>query len=184
MAIPKVIVAGDTVRWTASATSLYSSPAWARTVSIRHRTASTAVNVTGSASGGGWDFTISATTSATLGAGVLFFQDYVSAGSERFTLDTGEIQCLANRAAAATTFDGRTQTEADLEAVRAAIRAKIANGDVQEYTIGGRSLKKMLMADLIALETKLKADVSREKRAQRIAQGLNSGRNVFVRFGV
>jgi hypothetical protein len=41
----------------------------------------------------------------------------------------------------------------------------------------------MAMADLIALETKLKADVAREARADRLAKGMNSGRSVFVRFG-
>jgi hypothetical protein len=54
---------------------------------------------------------------------------------------------------------------------------------VAEYTIGNRSLKSMPMTDLIALENKLKADVAKEARAERIAKGLNSGRAVYVRFG-
>jgi predicted secreted protein len=183
MPIPKVIVSGDTVKWSEASVGEYISPTWTRTVSLRHRTSSNTVNITGVANAGGWDFTLSATSSATLGTGSLFFQDYVSAGSERFTLGTGSIECLPSATAAGGTFDGRTQTETDLDNVRAAIRAKIAGGDVQEYTIGGRSLKKMLVADLIALETKLKADVQSERRARKMAAGLDSGRNVFVRFG-
>lgn len=183
MAIPKIIVAGDTIKWSEPATGVYSSPTWTRTVSLRHPTMTPAINVVGAANAGGWDFTISATTSANIGTGVVYVQDYVSAGAERYTLATAEIECVANAAAASGTFDGRTQSEIDLDSVRAAIRAKIAGGDVQEYTIGGRSLKKMAMADLLALESKLKSDVQSERRARRVAAGLNSGRNVFVRFG-
>jgi|694.fasta_scaffold02092_3 hypothetical protein len=183
MAIPRVIVSGDTVKWSEPSHGEYTSPTWTRIVSLRHRTSSTTVNVTGVANAGGWDFTLSAASSATLGTGTLFFQDYVTAGVERFTVETGSIECLTSAAASAGTFDGRTQAETDLENVRAAIRAKIAGGDVQEYTIGGRSLKKMMMADLILLETKLKADIQSERRARKIAAGLDSGRNVFVRFG-
>lgn len=184
MTVPKIIVAGDTVKWSEPATGDYSSPAWTRTVSLRHRTAALSVNVVGVANGGGWDFTLSAVSSAAIAVGTLFYQDYVSKDAERFTLATGQIECTGNAAAASgQVFDGRTQTETDLDAVRAAIRAKIAGGDVQEYTIGGRSLKKMAMADLLLLETKLKADLQSEKRARRVAAGLGSGRNVFVRFG-
>lgn len=183
MPIPNLIVSGDTVKWSEPATGDYSSPSWTRTVSLRHRTSSVVANIVGVASGGGWEFTLSATLSATLGTGTLFVQDFVTKAAERFTLSTGTIECLPSATAAAGAFDGRSQAEVDLDNVKAAIRAKIAGGDVQEYSIGGRSLKKMLMADLIALENKLKADVQSERRARKVAAGLNSGRNVFVRFG-
>jgi hypothetical protein len=107
----------------------------------------------------------------------------VSAGSERFTISTGSMEVQANVAVTTGAFDGRTQFEKDLDAIRAEMRARIEGGSVQEYSIGNRSLKKMPMADLIALETKLKSDVARETRRKRIAQGLDSGRAVYVRFG-
>jgi hypothetical protein len=53
---------------------------------------------------------------------------------------------------------------------------------VQEYKIGTRSLKKYEMADLIALEGKLKAEVKREQAAQLAANGLGNPHNLFVRF--
>ena len=184
MNVPALIFAGDTVKWNEPATPDYNSASWTRTVSIRHRTDADALNIVGTAAaGGGWDFTITATQSATLGTGTVWFQDYVTAGSERFTVGTGSMEVQANVAVTTGAFDGRTQFEKDLDAIRAEMRARIEGGSVQEYSIGNRSLKKMPMADLIALETKLKADVSREVRRKRMAQGLDSGRAVYVRFG-
>ena len=63
------------------------------------------------------------------------------------------------------------------------MRARISGGSVQEYSIGNRSLKKMPMPDLIALETKLKADVVLENRRKRLAEGQDSGRTTYIRFG-
>lgn len=184
MTVPALIYAGDTIKWNEPATPDYTSASWTRTISIRHRTDADVLNITGAAgAGGSWDFTITATQSATLGTGTVWYQDYVTAGSERFTVGSGSIEVQANVAVTTGAFDGRTQFETDLDAVRAEMRARISGGSVQEYSIGNRSLKKMPMADLIALESKLKADVARELRRKRIAQGLDSGRAVFVRFG-
>jgi hypothetical protein len=183
MNVPALIFAGDTVKWSEPATPDYNSASWTRTVSFRHRTDADALNIEGTAAGNGWDFVISATQSATLGTGTVWFQDYVSAGSERFTLATGSMEVQANVAVTTGAFDGRSQFEKDLDAIRAEMRARIEGGSVQEYSIGNRSLKKMPMADLIALETKLKSDVARETRRKRMAQGLDSGRAVYVRFG-
>jgi hypothetical protein len=66
--------------------------------------------------------------------------------------------------------------------VQAAIRSMISGGAVAEYTIGSRRLKKMEMADLITLESKLKAEVKREQAASMAANGLGNPHNLFVRF--
>ncbi len=183
MNIPGLIYAGDTVQWSDPATPLYNSASWTRTVSLRHATDADALNIVGvAAAGGGWDFTITATQSAALGTGTVYWQDYMSSGSIRNTVGTGVITVKPNLVAATGAFDGRSQAQIDLDALRAEMRARVTGGSVQEYSIGNRSLKKMPMADLIALETKLKADVAREARADRLAKGMNSGRAVYVRF--
>jgi hypothetical protein len=79
-------------------------------------------------------------------------------------------------------FDGRSQAEIDLDAVKAAIRAIVSGGVVQEYRIGTRNLKKYDLVDLIQLESKLKAEVKREQAASLQAQGLGNPHNLFVRF--
>jgi hypothetical protein len=185
MNVPQLIYAGDTVKWNEPATPDYSSAAgWAATFSLRHATGNDALNITGSADGaGGWNFTITATQTAALHVNGHWWQMVVTKNDERYTIGTGKIETQANIPASGNTFDGRTQFEQDLDAIRAEMRARVSGGSVQEYSIGNRSLKKMPMADLIALETKLKSDVARETRRKRMAQGLDSGRAVFVRFG-
>lgn len=185
MNVPALIYAGDTVKWNEPATPDYSSASgWAATFSLRHATGNDALNITGSADGaGGWNFTITATQTAALHVNGHWWQMVVTKNDERYTIGTGKIETQANIPASGNTFDGRSQFEIDLDAIRAEMRARVSGGSVQEYSIGNRSLKKMPMADLIALETKLKSDVARETRRKRMAQGLDSGRAVYVRFG-
>lgn len=185
MNVPALIYSGDTVKWNEPATGEYSSgTGWTAAFALRHSTGNDALNITGVADGaGGWDFTITATQSAALHVNGHWWQLTVTKAAERYTLGTGTLDVQANIPAAGSTYDGRSQTEIDLESLRAEIRARVTGGSVQEYTIGTRSLKKMPMPDLIALESKLKADLALENRRKRIAQGLDSGRSVFVRFG-
>ena len=185
MNVPAIIYAGDTVKWNEPATADYSSAAgWTATFALRHATGNDALNITGVSDGaGGWNFTITAAQTAALHANGHWWQLTVSKAGERFTLGTGHLTVQANIPASGNTYDGRSQAQIDLDAVRAAMRAIVTGGATQEYSIGNRSLKKMAMADLIALETKLKADVAREARADRLAKGMSSGRSVFVRFG-
>ena len=184
MNVPALIYAGDTVKWNEPATADYSSTTgWAATFALRHATGNDALTVTGVADGaGGWNFTLTTTQTGQLHVNGHWWQIAVAKAAERYTIGTGTLEVKANIPAAGNTYDGRTQAQIDLDAVRAAMRARIAGGEVMEYSIGNRSLKKMPMPDLIALESKLKADVTREARADRIAQGLGGGRSVYVRF--
>jgi hypothetical protein len=53
---------------------------------------------------------------------------------------------------------------------------------VKSYSIAGRNLQKYELADLLALETKLKAEVKREQTADLIRNGQGNPHNLFVRF--
>lgn len=184
MNVPAIIYAGDTVKWNEPATPDYSSTTgWSASFALRHATGNDALTVAGVADGaGGWNFTLTTTQTGQLHVNGHWWQVAVTKAAERYTLGTGTLEVKANIPAAGNTYDGRSQAQIDLEAVRAAMRAIVTGGATQEYSIGNRSLKKMSMPDLIALETKLKADVAREARADRLAKGMSSGRAVYVRF--
>lgn len=193
MKIPTQIRAGDTVKWRDSASSdVYgneiTSGSWSLTYFLRSNTASEALTVAGTAYGTGWEFVISATDSAVLEVGEWYWQAVAAFGAEKATLGTGQLNVLPSLAytGTASAFDGRSQAEKDLEAVQGAIRTIIAGGAVSEYWIGtgagGRKLKRMTLSELIELESRLKADVVREKRAQNIANGLGDPRKLYVRF--
>lgn len=190
MAIPAAVRAGDTIQWSEARTvDLIGNPAgsdaWAATAYLRFNASAEAVTVNGVArSDGGWDFTVSATTSASMNAGTWYWQVVLTKASEVITLGAGSFTVEPSLAytGTAAAFDGRSQAEQDLEAVTAAIRAIISKG-VKQYTIGSRSFTSADLPQLMEREAQLKAIVNREKKAEKIAAGLGDPGNLFVRFG-
>ena len=160
------------------------SGTWALTYYLRTNTASEGATITGTAYGQGWELTITAATSAGFDAGQWYWQAIATAGSEKLTLGAGQLDVLAalNYAGSPGAFDGRSQAQKDLDAVQSAIRAMIAGGAVQQYSIGSRNLTKMRLESLLQLEAKLKADVKREQAAELAANGMGNPHNLFVRF--
>lgn len=191
MNIPSLLTAGDTVAWTDVSTSdtlgnPVTSSSWSLVYYLRTNVTHDGATVTGVARpDDGWDFTITATTSAGFDAGVWYWQALATSGSSKLTLGAGTLEVKASLVYAGqpAAFDGRTQAEKDLEAVQAAIRAIVSGGAVQQYSIGSRSITKMRMEDLLMLESKLKAEVARERAAEKVAAGLGNPGTMFVRFG-
>lgn len=188
MNFPSEFFAGDTLTWRDKQTrdslgnSIQSSD-WTLTYAVRG-----AVNLTltASADGTGWITTATATQTATLNTGnapvVVYWQAYVTKGSDRITLGSGQSNVKPNLSAQTAGFDGRSQAQKDLDAVTAEISARINGGSTIEYTIGNRSLKKEPTSSLIAMQNRLKYLVMKEQRAADIANGLGDPRAVFVRF--
>lgn len=184
MKIPASITAGDSTTWRDDSGkdllgNAITSATWTLTYAIRG-----AVNLTltGTAYGQGWETTITAAQSATLTAGTYFWQAYATSGSNRVTLGSGQLAVTANLSTQSAGFDGRSQAQKDLDAVDAAIRAIISGGAVQKYSIGNRELTKLPMTDLLVLQSRLRAQVARERSAEMIANGLGNPRSLFVRF--
>lgn len=188
MRIPPTIRAGDTTTWRddAAADALgnaITSGGWTLTYYLRYNAASSGVTVTASAYGTGWESAISATITAGMTAGTWYWQAIASRGTERQTLGGGQLVVLATLSYTGTpvAIDGRSQSQQDLEAVQAAIRALINSG-ARAYTIGNRQLTKLDLPSLIERESHLKGLVARETAAERVAMGLGDPRNLFVRF--
>ena len=189
--IPSKIRAGDTVKWRDDASTdvfgnaISSGNGWTLTYYLRTNHTHEGATVVGSAYSGGWEFTISQAISSGFDVGNWYWQAEATKGGEHVTLGSGQLTVLASLSYTGqpAAFDGRSQAQKDLESVQAAIRSLMSGGAVQEYRIGTRSLKRYELADLLALETKLKADVARENKAAMIANGLGNPHNLFVRFG-
>lgn len=189
MQIPAKIRAGDTIKWrdVAAVDNLgneITSADYTLTYWLRTNTASEGASVVGTAYGTGWEFTIAANVSNGFDSGEWYWQAIANKTGSVITLGAGQLEVLPVLSYAATpgAFDGRSQAQKDLDAVQAAIRSLLNNGIVKEYTIGNRSLKKYDLADLMQLESKLKAEVKREQMAELIANGLGNPHNLFVRF--
>ena len=188
--LPSIIVAGTTIEWVDEATTAginktISSPDWTLEYYLRTNTASEGHTVTGTqyANSTGWQFTISATDSAGFAAGNWFWVARAFKSSDVFEIGSGELEVKQSLqySGTPTAIDNRTQTEKDLDAVTACIRALIED-KAQEYSIGNRTFKRINIAELRAREAELKSRVATEKRYSYISQGLGDPKTLYVRF--
>ena len=188
--LPSIIVAGTTIEWVDEATTAginetISSPDWTLEYYLRTNTASEGHTVTGTqyANSTGWQFTISSTDSANFDAGNWFWAARAFKSGKVFEIGTGELEVRQSLQYSGTpsAIDNRTQTEKDLDAVTACIRALIED-KAQEYSIGNRTFKRIDIKELRAREAELKSRVASEKRYSYISQGLGDPKNLYVRF--
>ena len=184
MKIPSEITSGDSATWLDEATTdnlgnAVDSAEYTLTYELR---GPSSLTLTGSVSGTGWSTSITTSESGGLEPSDYFWKAFATKSGVRITLGAGMIKVHPNLAVAPAGFDGRTQSEKDLAAVQSAIRSIVKGGAVAEYTIGNRSLRKIGINDLMALESSLKATVAREKKAEMIKNGLGNPSNVYVRF--
>lgn len=191
MRIPTQLTAGDSLTWTddpfqTGAGQSISAANYALSYSLRGP--STGLDLAGTAAGAGWSFALSTTQSASLNTGATAlswtWHAIATRSGERITAGTGRLYVRPNLAALATssTFDGRSQAEKDLAAVRAEMTARISGGATLEYTIGSRSLKREPMAALVQMEQRLLRIIQREQRAQAGANQAGYAGRIGVRF--
>ena len=187
--VPKLVYAGDTVIFDVPAftnsvgtqidSGTYTLKWYART-NVNHEGAT----ITGTAQGDGWRITVPAATTTDFDAGTWTWQAVATYSSEQYTAGRGQftVKATAVYSDQPGAFDDRSRAEVDLEKVETAIRTLAAGGMVQEYSIGGRNLKRYKMGELLQLRDNLKAEVDRERRAEKVRQGLGNPGVTRVRF--
>ena len=187
--VPELIYAGDTVIFdvpeftdaigTSIASGTYTLKWYART-----NTASEGVTITAAAESTGWRVTVPASTSLGFDAGLWTWQAIATYSTLQSTAGRGQFTVKASAAYTGTpgAFDDRSRAEIDLGYVEAAIRTLAQGGAIAEYTIGNRNLKRYKMPELLQLRDVLKAEVDRERRAEKIRQGLGNPGVARVRF--
>ena len=135
----------------------------------------------------GWKTTLNAAATAALDPSPnWFFQAVLTKSGDSLIQEYSRGQIEIRPSLAYTgmpgAFDGRTQAQQDLDAVKAAIRSIVSGGAVSEYRIGSRNLKRYDLSELIELESRLKSIVAKENKAKLIASGLGDPHNLYVRF--
>lgn len=188
--IPSEIIIGDTITWNTERLqgldpltgllTTYANNIYVLSWALR---GAVALSLTAVPSGTGYRTTITSVQSATLISGFYFWQAFVTNGSgNRVTIGSGQTQAIANLALGTNAYDGRLDVEKMLDAVTAAIQARLTGGAVVKYQIKGRDLERDPIPDLIALRDRLRVEVARSRAADKIAQGLGDPRRLFARF--
>jgi hypothetical protein len=187
--VPELIYAGDTVifdvpEFTDSIGTTVSSGTYTLKWYARTNTASEGTTITGAAESTGWRVTVPASTTLGFDAGLWTWQAIATYSTLQYTAGRGQFTVKGSAAYTGTpgAFDDRSRAEIDLSYVETAIRTLSQGGMVQEYTIGNRNLKRYKMPELLQLRDVLKAEVDRERRAEKIRQGLGNPGVARVRF--
>lgn len=187
--IPSLIYAGDTLIFDVPAfkdaigttidSSLYTLTWYART-----NVASEGATVVGTPESTGWRVTVAASTTSGFDAGLWTWQAIATYSTLTYTAGRGQftVKASAKYAGSPGAFDDRSRAEIDLSYVEAAIRTLAQGGMVQEYAIGGRSLKRYKMVELLQLRDDLKNEIAMERKAEKIRQGLGNPGLAKVRF--
>lgn len=178
---PTSLRAGDTWAWRREDLSDYPASGW--TLVYHFRNASTYFDVTAAADGDAYAVSVAkASTGKTPG-----WYDWVAVvtdtgNTERYEVDRGRVEILANYAAAAV-LDGRSWARKMLDYIESALlsRATADQLDLVNATLADRGIQRD-KAGLITLRSQFKAEVAREEHAEAIRQGLGGKNRLLVRF--
>ena len=140
--------------------------------------------ITGADEGMGWRVTVPSSTTTGFETGTWTWQAIATYGSVQYTAGRGQFTAKASAYYTGTpnAFDDRSRAEIDLGHVEAAIRTLAEGGMVQEYAIGGRSLKRYKMGELLQLKAELANEINMERRKEKMRQGLGNPGLAKVRF--
>ena len=176
--VPDSLIAGDTWTW-ARVLSEYPGPTWTATVYFE-RTGS-AFSAAATASTITHTFTVARGTTAGYAPGEYRWRLAVDNGTVRYTLESGRTTVLPDPASTGT-LDTREHARKVLEAIEAYLEDR-SNISAAGFTVGGRSLNRYPIGELLTMRDKYKVEVSSLDSAERAAAGLGSKRRAFVRFG-
>lgn len=181
---PEIVSPGDFIQW--KRTDLggdYPNSAYTATYVARITGGgNTEIQVTGTASGSDYLFSVSSTTSADFVVGVYHWQLEIKRNSDnnRIIVDRGYFTCVADLDNSGA--DPRTHAEIMVGKLESLLSGK-ADSDVDNYTINGRSLKKLSFSELLEARDYYRKEVQKEVIAERIRKKQSTGATVQVRFG-
>lgn len=180
-ALPPALNAGDSLDIEMSEPLYSAADGWAIVHELRG-----ASDITITSTGSGTTHTVALASAATedWAPGAYWYARLAvnAAASKRVTLGTGQLTIRPNLAAITGAYDGRTTAQQILEAIDARLLNR-ATTDQNKYTIAGRSIDRIPVAELISLRDKFAAIVRNEREAETLASGGRVNRNIYVRLG-
>ncbi len=116
--------------------------------------------------------------------GIYHWISFLTDGTERFQYQSGKIQIKPDLIKLATGYDARSISAQMVQAFEDFFTGKIKRKDFDtlSYSISGRSKSQMSLADLRVEYLEWKAMLKREEDADKLKQGLPTGKKIFTRF--
>ena len=181
---PYEVYAGDTFRWDKDVKDYTPADGWALTYSFRSVTG-TGFNITGAANSGnsGWEITVAPSTTASYTTGEYNWQAYVTKGSERYVVDNGVtvIHRNLNALAVGAVTDLRSHAKLMISKIQSVLEGRV-DADIENYSIGGRSINKIPVNELVNILHTYEEKLDKEERKRRLANKHGSGRLIKARF--
>lgn len=171
---PAKLTVGD--RWMWKRTDLgvdYPPASYSLKYALRLYDTGAEIEIIASESGSDYLVEVASTTTGGYTAGRYLWTAYIirTSDTERVVVGTGTFDVLADRDTVAT--DPRSHARKVLDAIEAVIENR-ATVDQQEYSIAGRSLKRMTIDELLKFRKTYRAEVDSEERT--------IGRKLVYRF--
>lgn len=155
----------------------YSTADWTLTAALR---GPAAIDLEADADGlTTFKFGATAAVTAEWAPGVYWYTVRVTDGTDVIEVSKGQLEVLPDLAAVTDPFDGRSESEIALDAIKAVL-AKRASIDQERYVINNRELWRTPIADLLKLRAFYASQVQRERACREGRSTL--GRRVGVRF--
>jgi len=180
---PTSLVLGDFVQWKrtdliASYPVATHSAQW---VARKKAGGAAEIKVTATENASYYLFSISSSTSSAFTVGKYFWQLEVTetASGNRIVVDRGETEIIPDLDVNAA--DPRSHAEIMVDKIQALLEGR-ADRDVSSYSIQGRSIAKMNIADLLQWRDYYKKEAMKEKRDRDIANGRKTNATVKARF--
>jgi len=174
---PDSFTSGDTVKWTKSLPSFLPADGWVLTYHIID--AATSKSVVATDNGDGTHAAVLTAALNTFSAGSYHMKGFVTKGTERFTVFVGTVvvqQDLSSGAA-----DVRSHAKITLDAIEATLENR-ATQDQRRMQVAGRLIERMHIDELLKLRAVYKAEYARERRLERMANGLPSRTKIMTRM--
>jgi hypothetical protein len=180
---PSEVVAGDTWAWKRADLAADFPPAsYTLSYALKREGATGASTmITAAESGDEYQVTVAAATTATYAAGVWRWEAYATRQSDGARVRVGYGQLIVKPNLAAATTDPRGHAQRMLDAIEALLEGR-ATKDVNSMSIKDRSLTKMTVQELRDWRDYYRAEVNRQKIAERKRLGKSTGRTMAVRF--
>jgi len=181
---PETVVQGDWIQWKRTDLGAdYPNTAYTATYVARITGGgNTEVQVTGTASGSDYLFSVNSATSEGFVPGLYHWQLEIKRDSDnnRLVVDRGYFTAIADLDVNGA--DPRTHAEIMVAKIESILSGK-ADSDVASYSVAGRSLTKMSFRELLEARDYYRSEVRKEQISERIRRGQSTGATVQVRFG-